>query len=456
MTNLSKPFLLVLGGVLFAGAASASDLTANTDVNTSQKTGDDSECAIAVNPVNPLQLFSSCNSAGAGMFATRSTDGGATWIYPDPSDKTIADGDAGQGPGACCDPTLAWDRFGNLFITYIGSGLNTIETILSTDGGATFSNLATFTGSVDQPTVAVASVGANANVWIVWNQSGAMVARGANVTGLGAVGAFNALQSIPGASGCSFGDLAVGPTGVVAQVCENPTGGQGPATLRFNIDPDGLGPQPFAASIAATTTNVGGFDFIPAQNARSVDAEAGLAFDVNPSSAHFGRLYLMYTEETTNENNDLDILLRWSDNNGTTWSAPLKINDDATTRSQFLPKLATDPLTGNIGVCWHDSRNSASNTSMQIFCSASSSAPATPTFLANVLVSDGTSTSNGAGVEYGDYCGLTFLGTTLYPNWADTSNSGGLNPNGTANFDAYIDRVTGPPFPVSLQHFSIK
>jgi hypothetical protein len=56
------------------------------------------------------------------MLAARSTDGGATWFYPDPSDKTIVDGDAGQGPTACCDPTLAWDTFGNLFITYLGSG----------------------------------------------------------------------------------------------------------------------------------------------------------------------------------------------------------------------------------------------------------------------------------------------------------------------------------------------
>lgn len=456
MTKLSKHFLLPLCGLLFTCTTGAVDLAAGTDVNTSRKTGADSECAIAVNPANPNQLFNFCNTAGGGMFAARSTDAGATWIYPDPSDKTIVDGDPGQGPAACCDPTLAWDRFGNLFITYIGSGLNTIETILSTDGGATFSNLATFTGSVDQPTVAVASVGANANVWIVWNQSGSMVARGANVTALGTVGAFNALQSIPGTSGCSFGDLAVSPTGVVVQVCENPTGGQGPATIRLNIDPDGLGPNPFGASIAATTTNVGGFDFIPAQNGRSVDAEAGLAYDVNPASAHFGRLYLVYSEEPTNENNDLDTMLRWSDNNGTTWSAPLRLNDDATTRSQFLPKIATDPVTGNIGVCWHDARNSATNTAMQIFCTASSSTPATPTFLANLLVSDGTSTSNGAGVEFGDYCGLAFQGTSLYPIWADTSNSGGLNPNGTASFDAYVDRVTGPPFPVSLQHFSIK
>jgi len=125
------------------------------DNDISRKTGSDSECATAKNPTNPDQVFAFCNtSQTGGMFAARSTDGGATWFYPDPSDKTIVDGDAGQGPTACCDPTLAWDTFGNLFITYLGSGAS-VQTILSTDGGATFSNLATFTGSVDQPTVVV-------------------------------------------------------------------------------------------------------------------------------------------------------------------------------------------------------------------------------------------------------------------------------------------------------------
>ena len=51
----------------------------------------------------------SCNTSSPGLFAARSTDGGDTWTYPDATDKTIADGDAGQGAAACCDPTIAWD-----------------------------------------------------------------------------------------------------------------------------------------------------------------------------------------------------------------------------------------------------------------------------------------------------------------------------------------------------------
>ena len=438
---LTLPALVVSAAFLLASLPAQAQVVGGTDVNLSQKTGADSECAIAKDPTNKMRLFAACNTGTAGLFAARSTNLGVTWTYPDPSDKTIADGDAGQGPTACCDPTLAWDDFGNLFITYINSSVNAIVTLLSTDGGLTFTTLASFSGSVDQPTV-VANSGA---VWIVWNQSGSMVARGAAVTGLGTVGAFGALQAIPGTSNCSFGDVAIAPSGAVVQVCQTPTGGQGPGTLLVNIDADGLGAGNFGAAITATTTNVGGFDFIPAQNSRSVDAEAGLAFDRFSLSPHFGRLYLVYTDEVVNESNDTDIMVRFSDNNGSTWSAPIRVNDDPASpiRSQFLPKISSNKLSGNIAVCWHDARASASNTAMRETCTISTPATASPSFLPNVAVSDGASTSNGAGVEFGDYAGLTYFQGRFHPIWGDTSNSTSNNPNGTANFDAYTDVISG-------------
>lgn len=413
-------------------------ITGTTDVNTSQKGGGDNECAIAKDPSNPNRLFVSCNTSSAGLFAARSTDGGITWGYPDPVDKTIADGDTGQGLSACCDPTITWDAFGNLYLTYLGG--SGVATLLSIDGGSTFTTLANFSSSADQPTVVAATTTAGVAVWVVWNQSGSMVARGAAVSGLGAVAAFGALQAIPTTSGCSFGDIAIAPGGAVVQACQNPTGGQGPATIRINTDPDGLGPMGFGASVTATTTNVGGFDFIPAQNSRSVDSEAGLAFDFNPGSPTFGRLYLVYTEETVNENHDMQILVRTSDNNGATWSAPVQVNDDATTRSQFLPKIAADPIWGDVAICWHDCRDSGTNTAMKLFCSGKRSQDSATAFVTNVQVSDGASTSNGSGVEFGDYMGLIFGHGTAHPTWADTSNSTADNPNGTANFDGYVDR----------------
>ena len=118
--NRRLPILVILQTVVFstmfllAGVVHA-QISSQTDVNLSKMTGDQSECAVAKNPTNKLQLFVLCNNnAGAGLFAARSIDGGATWVYPDPS-KTIANGaKPSLGPAACCDPTLSWDTFGNL------------------------------------------------------------------------------------------------------------------------------------------------------------------------------------------------------------------------------------------------------------------------------------------------------------------------------------------------------
>lgn len=442
--------LLAVALVLTSESATA-QLSGTTDQNMSKMANYQNECAIIKNPTNKLQLFSMCNNATGGLFAARSTDGGATWTYPDPS-KTIANGtNAALGPAACCDPTLAWDTFDNLFLTYIDSGGSNIITLLSTDGGLTFTTLATFgPASVDQPTV-TADAG---EVWVVWNQSGSMVARGASVTGLGTanIGAFGTLQNIPGTGSCSFGDIAISPNGAVVQVCESPNGGPGPANLLVNTKADGLGPNPFAVAVPATATNVGGFYFIPEQNTRSVDAEAGLAYDRNPASPHFGRLYLVYTNAPSVGSADTNIFVRFSDNDGGTWSTtPIQVNTDGSGKSQFLPRIASNRLSGNIAVCWHDARNSAGNNSMQEFCDIATPSGATPIFIGNAQISDGAPDDNGsnppvagqADIQYGDYSGLTYFQGFAHPAWADDSNSTGDNPDGTSRYDAYTDRVTG-------------
>lgn len=302
-------------------------LSNGADVNQSQKSGPDVECAIAKNPTDSQQLFSACNTGYGGLLATRSDDGGISWGYSDAADKTIADGDLNQGPLACCDPTVTWDSFGNLYVGYLDDYSQTVVILISTDAGLSFSPLVTFTGSVDQPTVSAQDTtdpAAPVAVWVVWSQSGYMRASGAAVTGLNAIGAFSTPQVIEDTRFCSFGDVAIAPTGAVVQVCQKADGStnstvHGPSFILVNTDADGLGAAAFGASITAATTNVGMLDSIPPQDdIWPIDAEAGLAYDRNPNSPHFGRLYLVYTEEVELENDDTDIVLRYSDDDGKT------------------------------------------------------------------------------------------------------------------------------------------
>jgi hypothetical protein len=460
----------VLGVGLFVSAGSAhAQLTVGPNVNVTKLPGNQREEAIAINPLNPNQMFLATNMEQEGNFAAFSTDGGVTWHSSagqgdtKPNDFIIGDGNDTLA-GSFGDVSCSWDRQGNLFLSYIDAG-GMVGVAVSGDGGQTFQPLPSLGNpNVDQPTITAGagSNGATGSVWVTYNNQGTAVAQGAAVNGLGVthVGAFGAIQSIPG--GGSFGDVAIGPNGQVAVTYMIPIGGQGPATLFMNLDADGLGAGGFGPNITISSTNVGGFDFIPAQSERSIDAEVGLAFDLS-NGAHRGRLYAIYTDEQPDESNDTNIMTRFSDNNGTTWTAPVRVNDDTTVFSQFLPRIAVDPTTGDVGASWYDCRNDAGNggpgdtdgipnDDAQFFASVSRNNGAS--FLPNVKVSAGTSQQKRAlppapgflDIDFGDYSGLAFVGGKLTPTWADNSNSTGDNPDGTlSGFDVYVDVVTVAP-----------
>src|SRR6266851_5252263 len=87
---------------------------------------------------------------------------------------------------ACCDPSLSFDQYGNLFMTYLFEVENTVPIALSTDGGLTFNLvgniLAPPSGTptkssgdsrglfhfVDQPTITAG----HGEVWVIFNAGG--------------------------------------------------------------------------------------------------------------------------------------------------------------------------------------------------------------------------------------------------------------------------------------------
>jgi PKD domain len=426
----------LLSFVLFVpGAAGVIVVTVGPNVNVSAAAGNQAEASIAVDPTNTQRLFEVSNP---GSTAAVSTNGGTSWTR-------FSIGGSGGLPTSCCDNVAVFDQFGNLFLVYINGATNQIVLALSTNGGqpGSFTLLQTIdTGNIDQPTVAVGA----GTVWVTWNKNSTIMARGAQVTGLGTVGAFTAAQSAPGSNpDGQFGDIAIGPAGQVT-VCY-----QSNSQIFANTDGDGLGAGGFGARVTVSSTNVAKFDFLPAQSGRSVDAECGLAYD-SSGGPNNGRLYMVYTDEQPDESNDMDILLRSSNNNGANWSAPLRVNDDAGTNSQFLPHLAVDQSTGFLAVTWHDARNDSgsgpgdtdgvANDDAQFWGTFSTDGGAT--VRPNFQISAGTSNDNDAasGVDYGDYSWSSFVNGLLYPAWADNSNSTGDNPNGTLHqFDIYTARI---------------
>jgi len=444
----------------FASAAAPAHISVGPNVNVSRMLGNQAETTVAVNPTNPDNVVIVSNIQFGNRLFEGFTVDGQHW-----TSRQIADGTDSLGL-ACCDPSAAFDEFGNLFLAYLDSKAHDVQLALSTDGGATFRLLKTveqtnmqgnpeankWGAPVDQPTV---TTGAG-SVWVTWkifSSTKPVQASGAPVTGLGEIGDFIAPEDAPGSKAGSFGDIAVGPEGQVMVTYQDNIPSQGPSNIFVNVDRDGLGPQGFGPAIKVDVTNVGGFDFITPQASRSVDAETGLAYDRSGGS-HTGRVYLVLTDEFPDESNNTDLYVRFSDDNGETWSPRVKVNDDRTVNAQFNPRMSLDQTTGNVAVSFYDSRNDLGlggsgdtdgirNDDAQFFAAASTNGGVS--FSRNVQVSEGTSNAGDAhnGVEFGDYSGMAFTHGVLYPAWADNSNSTGDNPDGTlTKLDVYTAKVS--------------
>src|SRR5439155_4553263 len=244
-----------------APAASAGAVSVPVNVDVSQRHFNESEETIAVNPTNPNNVVIVTNvghrEAGlsAGMFEGISFDGGKTWAT-----KLIGANNDNLGD-ACCDPSLSFDQYGNLFMTYLFQVENTVPIVLSTDGGLTFTQVGNIVAPpqgtptktsgdnrglfrfVDQPTV----IAGHGEVWVIFNAGGPLFATGAPVTGAGQVGSFFGGEVVPNTNNCTYGDISIGPAGQIMQVCTLTESGQGGGKLFVNVDPDGLGPANLAA-----------------------------------------------------------------------------------------------------------------------------------------------------------------------------------------------------------------
>src|SRR5438270_181390 len=134
---LAPSVLLGLAASLMVFPLLAGPPTTPANIDVSQLSNNESEETIAVNPTNPNNIVIVTNVVvpAAGMFAAVSLDGGSSWAT-----RIIGNND--NLGAACCDPSLSFDEFGNLFLTYLFNVGNTVPVALSTDGGLSFNSIA--------------------------------------------------------------------------------------------------------------------------------------------------------------------------------------------------------------------------------------------------------------------------------------------------------------------------
>ena len=161
---VSTSSTIVLGFALALAMATLAAAAPPSNLNVTAMPGNEAEDAIAVNPTNPSNVvaMSTLPDVVAGLAVGVSFNAGQTWTR-----RVI--GEAGDPLGEiCCDEQLAWDRFGNLWMTYLVNTNGDVFVALSTDGGSSFTKVADIqTKFGDQPSIAV---GPN-SVWVSFTRS---------------------------------------------------------------------------------------------------------------------------------------------------------------------------------------------------------------------------------------------------------------------------------------------
>lgn len=137
-----------------------------------------------------------------------------------------------------------------------------------------------------------------------------------------------------------------------------------------------------------------------------------------------GNIYVVWTNigvPGTNTGSDIDIYMIRSSNGGSSWSAPIRVNQDPTGlgHEHYFPWITCDPETGTLSVIFYDDRN-VGGAKCEVFCANSFDGGDT---WEDFRVSDVDFTPAPipglAGGYMGDYLGISARGGKVYPVWTD-------------------------------------
>ena len=149
----------------------------------------------------------------------------------------------------------------------------------------------------------------------------------------------------------------------------------------------------------------------------------------NSTGPDRGTLYLVWSNvgyPGVNTGSDIDIYLIRSADGGSTWSAPVRVNQDPAGlgKQHYLPWIACDRVTGGVCVIYYDDRN-VDSTQAAVFVSTSYDGGNTWT---DMQVSDYSFTPEpipGLAFSYfGDYIGIQSDNMKVYPVWTDNHDGG--------------------------------
>jgi hypothetical protein len=371
------------------------------------------ECDVAVNRSNPLNFVATDNRIITGAnYVYYTTNGGVSWSY---STVTTSYG----------DPCFASDASGNFYLAYLGYGSG-VRFQKSTNGGQSWATAVSIvtSSSVDKE-------------WIACDQTTGTYQ---NNVYMAYFNTTTSSQRVDFYKSTNNGTSWTGPTILASTVTTNP----GPNIV---VDYTGKVYVFITTSSGAvyTYSTDGGTTFSTITNAASY-IEPGI---VNATSSRYcvkgnirtnghpqaatdlsngpykGYTYISYAANPPGAD-IANVYVARTTNGGTSFEYSLLINDDGTTRDQWMSDISVDD-SGRVWVFWYDSRNDASNILTEIYGAVSTNGGAT--FSANFKVSNQNFNPNTikqyqSSEHYyiGDYNGMSGR-TFTFPVYSGQNNS---------------------------------
>ncbi|MEI6683317.1 MAG: T9SS type A sorting domain-containing protein [Bacteroidota bacterium] len=370
------------------------------------------ESNMAENPKQPAWYFTAYNTN-----APHDTENGYDWFIHAANFAATMAG----------DPVVAYDSLGNLFYENMYGNISGCKVMASINNGVTWGP-------------SVTSIAGNDKNWIAADQTSGPFANYVytTMTNGGPPGNFArsmdhgltftstwapTTQQIPGMM------VAVGPEGNIqggaVHVVTN-SGSSFNSTYTFYVSTDGgatftqKSAQQFCNTVGS---QVGGRNSVQGMRTRPYPM---IAAD-NSYGANRGRMYVVYaSNDPPSASGKPDIFCRSSSDDGATWSAAVKVNDDPNTvnNHQWHPAIWCDKETGKLYVMWMDTRDCPTSDSAMIY--ASYSTDGGQTFAVNQKISNAKMkidcpTCGGGGTPryQGDYNGVVSNKRGSMIGWTD-------------------------------------
>ncbi|MBI5402067.1 MAG: T9SS type A sorting domain-containing protein [Ignavibacteriae bacterium] len=383
------------------------------------------------NPLNPLWIFFGANAVTSPQNARGTTNGGLTWYLNNPS----------YPGGTCCDPWATHTGNGVLIYAsgvsgqYIyrstNNGINWSAPILSVSGNDRNHVTAEYTGN-----------GPYAN-YVYAAMTPGNFARSTDA-GLTWTTTFTPTNSLPGCY------IAVGPSGAVDGGCviyvTNTGSDAGNRIYNFYRSTNG------GANFSLMSSQSGWAGYVgyhtgsrhTINNVRTAP-HPKVAMD-NSNGPYRGRLYFVNASNNPAGNgNKPDIWLRYSTDQGATWSAGVMVNDNPnpTQSDQWFPEIFCERTTGKLYIHWYDDRANPSTFQTAIY--ATYTTDGGQTFAPNQQVTNTTFTFPNPPCSpncyRGDYTTMTANNPRVgFSIWGDHRNGTALNMG--AYFPDFAMRVS--------------